>query len=60
MSIILTPFAKLVLLFYDITGSYGVSLILNEGQSGIWFCYHRHLCHRFHVADYVLQLIRSH
>lgn len=28
MSIILTPFAKLVLLFYDITGSYGVSLIL--------------------------------
>ena len=28
MSIILTPFAKLVLLFYDITGSYGVSIIL--------------------------------
>lgn len=28
MSIILTPFAKLILLFYDITGSYGVSLIL--------------------------------
>ena len=28
MSIILTPFAKLLLLFYDITGSYGVALIL--------------------------------
>ncbi len=28
MSIILTPFAKLLLLFYDLTGSYGVSLIL--------------------------------
>ncbi|MCF0123719.1 MAG: membrane protein insertase YidC [Ruminiclostridium sp.] len=28
MSVILTPFAKLVLLFYNITGSYGVSLIL--------------------------------
>lgn len=28
MSIILSPFAKLVLLFYDITGSYGISLIL--------------------------------
>lgn len=28
MSIILTPFAKLVLLFYDITGSYGLSIIL--------------------------------
>lgn len=28
MSIILTPFAKLVLLFYNLTGSYGVSLIL--------------------------------
>lgn len=28
MSIILTPFAKLLLLFYNITGSYGVALIL--------------------------------
>ena len=28
MSIILTPFAKLLLLFYDITGSYGISLLL--------------------------------
>ena len=28
MSIILTPFAKLLLLFYDITGSYGMSLLL--------------------------------
>lgn len=28
MSIILTPFAKLILLFYNITGSYGASLIL--------------------------------
>ena len=28
MSIILTPFAKLVLLFYDVTGSYGLSIIL--------------------------------
>ena len=28
MSIILTPFAKLVLLFYNLTGSYGVSIIL--------------------------------
>ena len=28
MSIILTPFAKLLLLFYNITGSYGVSIIL--------------------------------
>lgn len=28
MSIILTPFAKLVLLFYNITGNYGISLIL--------------------------------
>lgn len=28
MSIILTPFAKLILLFYSITGSYGASLIL--------------------------------
>ncbi|MDY3014313.1 MAG: membrane protein insertase YidC [Evtepia sp.] len=28
MNIILTPFAKLVLLFYNVTGSYGVSLIL--------------------------------
>ena len=28
MSIILTPFAKLVLLFYNLTGSYGLSLIL--------------------------------
>lgn len=28
MSIILTPFAKLVLLFYNMTGSYGVSIIL--------------------------------
>lgn len=28
MSIILTPFAKLVLLFYNITGSYGVAIIL--------------------------------
>ena len=28
MSYILTPFAKLLLLFYNITGSYGVSIIL--------------------------------
>lgn len=28
MSIILTPFAKLLMLFYNITGSYGVSLLL--------------------------------
>ncbi len=28
MSIILTPFAKLLLLFYDITGSYGMSLLI--------------------------------
>lgn len=28
MSIILTPFAKLLLLFYNVTGSYGVALIL--------------------------------
>ena len=28
MSIILTPFAKLLLLFYDLTGSYGMSLLL--------------------------------
>lgn len=28
MSIILAPFAKLVLLFYDVTGSYGMSIIL--------------------------------
>ena len=28
MSIILTPFAKLLLLFYNITGSYGLSLLL--------------------------------
>ena len=28
MSIILTPFAKLVLLFYNLTGSYGLSIIL--------------------------------
>lgn len=28
MSVILTPFAKLVLLFYHMTGSYGVSIIL--------------------------------
>ena len=28
MSIILTPFAKLLLLFYDLTGSYGLSLLL--------------------------------
>lgn len=28
MSIILTPFAKLVLLFYNVTGSYGLSIIL--------------------------------
>lgn len=28
MSVILTPFAKLVLLFYNLTGSYGVSIIL--------------------------------
>lgn len=28
MSFILTPFAKLVLLFYNLTGSYGVSIIL--------------------------------
>lgn len=28
MTVILTPFTKLVLLFYDITGSYGISLIL--------------------------------
>ena len=25
LSVILTPFAKLILLFYSITGSYGVS-----------------------------------
>ena len=28
MSIILTPFAKLLLLFYNITGSYAISLVL--------------------------------
>ena len=28
LSVILTPFAKLILLFYSITGSYGVSLLL--------------------------------
>ena len=28
MDIILTPFAKLILLFYDWTGSYGISLLL--------------------------------
>ena len=28
MSIILAPFAKLVLLFYNVTGSYGMSIIL--------------------------------
>lgn len=28
MSVILTPFAKLVLLFYHMTGSYGISIIL--------------------------------
>lgn len=28
LSVILTPFAKLILLFYNITGSYGVSLLL--------------------------------
>ena len=28
LNIILTPFAKLLLLFYNVTGSYGVALIL--------------------------------
>lgn len=37
MSIILTPFAKLLLLFYNITGSYGVSIIL-FGLWSVWSC----------------------
>lgn len=38
MSIILTPFAKLLLLFYNITGSYGVSIILFGLVVRVWSC----------------------